>query len=929
MTPRMTRAVARPLAAVTAGLVAVVTAAAASATPSAAGSTPSPPDAFSARASAQIATAQKVKANLTPAERKIDSRLVMALHRSADPALAKALPSLADRSVDTAGGRVSVDITARVSAALLTRLHGVGASITYASTTVGSVRATVPMSSLTTVAGWSQVRSVRTADSFLTANARPAPPPATKQARESLVRQNLARALATPHAGSVDSEGDTTHAAATARTRTHVTGIGVKVCVLSDGVDSLAAAQASGDLPATVDVLPGQEGSGDEGTAMLEIVHDLAPGAGLGFATAFISGASFADNIRALRFQAHCNIIVDDVLYYAETTFQDGPIAQAVIDVTKNGAMYFSSAGNEGSVLSGTSANYEHTFVGSGQSIGKFAGVAHDFDPGPGVQVYEPVSFSSFLSAAPAILQWADPNGAAADDYDLYLLDDTGALVAFSQDVQDGSQDPFEILGVNGDGLRLAVVKYSGADRYFQLSTMRGRYRDADGLRAYVTPGITRGHSAVKAAFSVAAAPAKDSIGQVQPDDPVGPTGPYPGVFTARQRLEVFSSDGPRRMFFAPDGTPRAEVRAKPDITAADGVSTSLADFDPFYGTSAAAPHAAAIAALVRSGNPRATSADVRAAFNATALDPAPKGVDARAGHGIIRADRVLRYTGATPQPLVQAGLATVVSTSDGDQFVEPGETATVGIPVTNVGDGPAASVAARFTPPPGVAVTPASRRLGLVRAGQSRHLTETVSVPSSWPVGTPIVVTATVTFVGNGSPTRTTLDIPTGQPTASQAFSYTGPPVAIPDDDVTGASVQIPVRGVGPASSVTFSVDGDTCTTDIAATTVGIDHTWVGDLMGTLTSPSGATATLFSHSGSEGNNMCQVVFDDSATTPFSSVTSDSAPFTGTWAPTTPLAALAGGADADGSWTFTAVDGALADTGSIRAVTLHLAGYVR
>ena len=130
MTPRTRRAVARPLAAVTAGLVAVVTATAANASSSPAGSTPSPTDAFSARASAQISAAQKVKAHLTPAEKKIDSRLVMALHRGADPALAKALPSLNDKTVDTAGGKVSVDITAPVSASLLARLHGVGASIT-------------------------------------------------------------------------------------------------------------------------------------------------------------------------------------------------------------------------------------------------------------------------------------------------------------------------------------------------------------------------------------------------------------------------------------------------------------------------------------------------------------------------------------------------------------------------------------------------------------------------------------------------------------------------------------------------------------------------------------------------------------------------------------------------------------------------------
>ena len=103
---------------------------------------------------------------------------------------------------------------------------------------------------------------------------------------------------------------------------TGVNGTGVKIGVLSDGVEHLADAQASGNLGA-VTVLPGQTGAGDEGTAMLELIHDMAPGAQLYFATAFTSITSFADNIRALR-TAGCDIIVDDVGYFVESPFQDG-----------------------------------------------------------------------------------------------------------------------------------------------------------------------------------------------------------------------------------------------------------------------------------------------------------------------------------------------------------------------------------------------------------------------------------------------------------------------------------------------------------------------------------------------------------------------------------------------------------------------------
>ena len=123
------------------------------------------------------------------------------------------------------------------------------------------------------------------------------------------------------------------------------------MCAISDGVGSLAGRQATGDLPAIVDILPGQAGSGDEGTAMLEIIYDLAPGARLGYATAVGGLAAFAQNVLDLADPAKgaCTIIVDDISYAAESPFQDGAVAQAVNTVTAAGVAYFSSAANSGS----------------------------------------------------------------------------------------------------------------------------------------------------------------------------------------------------------------------------------------------------------------------------------------------------------------------------------------------------------------------------------------------------------------------------------------------------------------------------------------------------------------------------------------------------------------------------------------------------
>jgi subtilisin-like proprotein convertase family protein len=438
----------------------------------------------------------------------------------------------------------------------------------------------------------------------------------------------------------------------------------------------------------------------------------------------------------------------------------------------------------------------------------------------------------------------------------------------------------------------------------------------------------------------VAAVPAHAPLPfDLEPGDPANPAGPFPGLFTGKQQTERFTSDGPRRVFFTPDGHPLTpgnftstggRVRKDPDLTAADGVHTSVSGFDTFFGTSAAAPHAAAIAALVLSGNPGATEADVRDAFDATALDLAPAGVDNRTGHGVLRADAVLDYTGATPQPLVRAAAPVVtVKAGDGDAFLEPGETATLALPVTNVGDGTATGVnETATTRDPKAPVTPRAQSYGDLAAGATRTKPYTVTLARDYPLGKPIALTVRVTFAGVLSPTAATFTVRTGRPAATaKTYAYSGPPVPIPDDSALGASVRIPVTLSGYASKLTFSIDGATCSTAEGAATVGLDHTYVSDLVGTLTAPDGRTsATLFADAGGSGNNLCKVVFDDAAANPFATVAPALAPFTGTWRPADPLATFLA-APVTGTWTFKAVDTAPSDTGSIRAVSLHVTGF--
>jgi subtilisin-like proprotein convertase family protein len=887
-----------------------------------------------ANTAAQIAALQDIKKSLSGAESKMDSALVVEQRRRVNAGTFKKLPALQTGVKVHSGNTVLVDIRAhKVTDELVDAVLATGGGVRSVSTEGATVRAQVPLDSLAKLSARDDVRRVETAVEAKTFHKqdRKADPAPSKEDKAKEIEARTREALIAPQAIRT-GEGDRAHAADTARDDFRVTGTGVKLCALSDGVDSIALSQTAGELPAGVEILPGQEGSGNEGTAMLEILHDIAPNASLGFATAFNGDASFADNIRGLRFRLGCDVIVDDVLYFNESPFQDGVIARAVDAVTADGALFFSSAGNEGNVADGTSGHWEGQFVDSGVGVGKFAGSAHDFNPSPdSKQVFNPLSESS--GNVPVTLFWSDPLTSSFNDYDLYLANAQGNVVAFSQSVQDGTQDPYERLDTPATafGLRLAVVKFRGEDKYLSLSALGGRFKDsADGLKKFATSGVTRGHSAAKGAISVAAAPANNPLPfDLEPGDPANPRGPFPNAYDGTQAPERFTSDGPRRVFFAPDGTPSEEVRQKPDLTAADGVQTSVAGFNPFFGTSASAPNAAAIAGLVLSGNPGLSPAEVREAMTATAIDIAETGVDNRTGAGVVRADLVLAYTGASPQPLAKAAKPSVVNDSDGSQYLKPGTTATVTVPVVNSGDGTASSTSLVLTTPTaGVTIAPRSKYYGNVEVGQTVTNTFKVSVPATAMVGTAVKLDARVTFAGSTSPTTSAFTLTVGEPSRdSKTFAYGGPVVAIPDNSALGVTVEIPVSDVGRGSRIALSIDGDTCSSTTGATTVGIDHTFVGDLVGTLTSPSGATATVFQRNGAGGNNLCQVVFDDSAERPFSSVTSALAPFTGTWRPTTPLSALLT-EPVDGTWTFKVVDAASSDRGSLRSVSLKINGYV-
>ena len=166
---------------------------------------------------------------------------------------------------------------------------------------------------------------------------------------------HLARPVIRPltNVGLVTTQDDAALLADDARAQFGVDGSGVKIGVLSDSFDCLAGAttdSTNGDLPAAgvtvLQELVGCAGT-DEGRAMLQLVHDIAPGAELLFHTAFGGQAVFANGISSLR-SAGADIIIDDVIYFAEPMFQDGIVAQAADTAVADGATFFSSAGNSG-----------------------------------------------------------------------------------------------------------------------------------------------------------------------------------------------------------------------------------------------------------------------------------------------------------------------------------------------------------------------------------------------------------------------------------------------------------------------------------------------------------------------------------------------------------------------------------------------------
>ena len=623
-----------------------------------------------ARAVRQIQSLLSAKVRRTPAQRKVSSQLLDARRKPRPKPTAAGIDSLEATDPEGKEERVMVDIRAAVTPAVLTRIRELGGTVISSVPKYQAIRAQLPLRTVEMLAALDAIRTIRPADEARTRGQASTLSPTS--------RTRIADAPVTKKDNT--SEGDVAHRAIRTRAIHRVDGTGIGIGVISDGVGTLADRQATDDLPARVTVLPGQAGRGGEGTALLEIVHDLAPGAELYFATGYGGQAQMAANIEALC-EAGANVIVDDIGYTNEAAFQDDIVAKGVNAAVAGGCYFFSAGGNDGNLTDGTTGVWEGDYDAGTALIvdGETLGVRHDF--GGGVEANE-VSGSGFSGVRTIVLQWADPLGASASDYDLFLVDEDGDVVASSTDIQDGTQDPVEsILSpfFNFSGLTVVVVKTSGSDRYLRVHAFDGRL-------AIQTAGNLYGHSAAENAVSVAMVDVRDAAGSGK-------------VFNGTESVRTSNSDGPRRIFFQPDGTAitagnfsstGGKLLQKPDLTAATCVSTATPGFSTFCGTSSAAPHAAAIGALMleAAGGPgQVTPAQLRTGMTTgtAVLDIETTGVDRDSGAGIVMAPGAVD---AVDVAVADRNGAPTVASAQSNRTFAPGDDA-VDIALEDVFDDP------------------------------------------------------------------------------------------------------------------------------------------------------------------------------------------------------------------------------------------------
>ena len=433
---------------------------------------------------------------------------------------------------------------------------------------------------------------------------------------------NFARPVypAKNNAGGVITQGDEAQTSDVVRERffmanssgdiVKVDGRDISIGILSDSYDREFGGPyanldvGSGELPSGVQVLKDNiNNATDEGRAMMQTVHDVAPGASLAFHTATASPRQFEVGFNALK-DLGCDIIVDDITFITEPFFGDGRIPQAIdLFVSEPGKFHITSAGNLANMaVQGTfypSPNVPVTnFIDPGSDT-----KAHVFGTNPDGSV----DYLQKISVVPGTyliaLQYKEPAASqinhtgASVDLDIYLVDDFGRLIVGNNRLNIFG-DPTEIIVFRATGTGEANILITSAngdtDVPFRYIAFRTAAEDGtpDGLKIeeYFGNGAPTicGHAMTEASITVGA------VDYRKADSPIA---------------EVFSSHGgvlsdgitePKVDIYAPDGgntTTNIGQFANCDTCDKD-------EFRNFYGTSQSAPHLAGSIALLMSAAP-------------------------------------------------------------------------------------------------------------------------------------------------------------------------------------------------------------------------------------------------------------------------------------------------------------------------------------
>jgi len=414
---------------------------------------------------------------------------------------------------------------------------------------------------------------------------------------------------------------------------------------------------------------------------MLQIIHDVAPGASLAFYTATNSEADFANGITALA-AAGATVIADDVGYFDEPFYQDGIVAQAIDTVEAKGVAYFSAAGNDGDASYENPAPSFATLSSTAPTAGEYL---LNFDTsGTTTTTALPVYIDTLVPGqfAAIVVEWDQPyvTGAASSGGATSRIDVCVTSASGTDTITDYDGNTVSCTGANAAGVDpvqiMIIANPASASGNTAAETVNVTVGLANGTAApgrikvtvetggqYAAPITTfatnsstiQGHPGAAGAAAVGAAFFFDT----------------PRCGTSPATLEYYSSQGGGPILFDSSGTrlPTAIHRQKPDFVGPDGgndtflgftlasggytgsngeLSTNIAScqnnpsYPNFFGTSAATPHAAGIAALMLQANSAATPSQIYGALRTSASAMGGSAPNDNSGYGFIQADAAL-----------------------------------------------------------------------------------------------------------------------------------------------------------------------------------------------------------------------------------------------------------------------------------------------